>query len=573
MEIDLEKILKIYTEEAEDHLAAMEEALLGLETEPSDDKLLDAIFRGAHTIKGNSASLGFPELARFAHGSEELLHRLRSHQIPVTRAAVTLLLRAVDAMRQLVPAAVAGRDQLAPEHIDLLAALADGAPGAQDGEPGVMPMPDRGSKRPLGSLRAETQSSMQKTGTVRVKTHKLDRMLNIAGEIAIAQSRLSDVLGPLGADGAAAEEAHAQLQRLTLEMQEEIMQLRMQPLGPIFRTYLRAVRDMAGAHGKLARLELHGEEVEVDVSVVNHLKDPLMHMIRNAIDHGIESPEKRHACGKDPCGCLTLRASHEGGEIVIQLLDDGAGLDRRRIIEQARRMEIRAEPEKLADAELFHLIFTPGFTTAEEVTDLSGRGIGMDVVRQNIEALRGSVAIDSEPGMGTAMTIRLPLTMAIIEGFSVGVGSETFILPLCKVVECVQMPPGASHGERGEGVIDLRGQALPYVRLRDWFQLPSLKPPREHIVVVEADRTRAGLAVDALYGPRHTVIKPLAKQLQGVQGIDGSAILGNGRVALILDPADLLRSVIRSTGKTPMPRRDSGAPWQRSRDSGAAPNC
>jgi two-component system chemotaxis sensor kinase CheA len=398
-------------------------------------------------------------------------------------------------------------------------------------------------------------------------------MLNLAGEIAIAQGRMSDALEPPSANGAEAREAHSQLQRLTLELQAEIMNLRLLPLGPVFRQYLRAVREIATAQGKLVRLELKGENVEVDISMVEHLKDPLMQMIRNAIDHGIESPEKRRALGKNPCGCLRLHARHEGGEIVIQLIDDGAGLDRLRIIERARQMEILPDPENLADAALFQLLFTPGFSTADKVTELSGRGVGMDIVRQNIETLRGSVAVDSEPGLGTTITLRVPLTMAIIEGFSVGIGVETFILPLHTVVECVQMPAGASRGQHHQGVIDLRGEPLPFVRLRDWLQLPgrnSSRSSREHIVVVEADRVRAGLVVDALYGPRQTVIKPLGKQLQGLPGIAGSAILGNGYVALILDPAAILRAAAGSPREMPSTCRDRTARAPMAHDFGVS---
>jgi two-component system chemotaxis sensor kinase CheA len=543
MEIDLDKILQTYAAESEEHLGKMEEALVGLEDDPRDDKLLEAIFRGAHTIKGNSASLGFPKLAGFAHAFEDILQSLRNRTVPVNRSRVTLLLRAVDAMRQLVPQAVAGRDELTADHIGLLDELTNGGSTAQGNSIASTPPRNSGNDKAVLRRRDETQAWSEKNGTVRVDMAKLDRMLNLAGEIAIAQGRLHQALRPRGTGGEEAWEAHEQVERLTLGLQDEIMKLRMLPLGPTFRHYLRTVRDAAQAHGKVARLELEGEQVEVDVSVVEHLKDPLMHLIRNAIDHGIESAEKRQVLGKDPCGRLTLKAYHEGGNIVIQMIDDGAGLDRSRIIERARRMKILSEPEKLADAELFRLTFEPGFSTAATVTELSGRGVGMDVVRRNIEALRGSVAIESQLGLGTKITIRLPLTLAIIEGLGVGVGNETYVLPLHAVVECVQMPPDANP-RSGQGVIDLRGEPLPYVRLRDWFQLPRAIPRRENIVVVEVDQSRAGLAVDALYGSRQTVIKPLGKQFESLPDIAGSTILGNGRVALILDVAGLVRAVM-----------------------------
>jgi two-component system chemotaxis sensor kinase CheA len=310
------------------------------------------------------------------------------------------------------------------------------------------------------------------------------------------------------------------------------------------------VRDLAQSQGKAARLELEGEDVEVDVSVVEYLKDPLVHMIRNAIDHGIEIPEKRRAIGKDPCGRLVLKALHEGANIVIQVIDDGAGLDRERIIERARRMKNIAAPEKLADMEIYRLIFEPGFSTANAVTEWSGRGVGMDIVRRNIEALRGSISIESQKGTGTTITIRLPLTLAIIEGFGVGVGNDTYVLPLHAIVECVPMPHEVPS-RAGQGIIDLRGEPLPFIRLRDWFRLPNTNPRRENIVVVEVDQSRVGLAVDALYGTRQTVIKPLGKQFRSIPGIAGSAILGSGRVALILDVTGLVRDIIRSRTDAP----------------------
>jgi two-component system, chemotaxis family, sensor kinase CheA len=571
MEIDLEKIVKIFAAEAEEHLAAMEQALLSLEIEPSDDKLLEIIFRGAHTIKGNADSLGYSELARFAHGFEDLLQRVRSRQTPITRASVTLLLCAVDSTRQLMSAAMAGRDELTPAQAKLLAELANGASAASDNKPVLTPWPERRSIKPLEHGRGGAQSPSEKTATVRVEASILDRMLDLAGEIAIAESRLDEALDALSSTGREAREAHALVHRLTLDMQEKIMRLRMQPIGPIFRRYLRAVRDLSREHGKLARVDLQGEEIEVDVSIIEHLKDPLMHMIRNAIDHGLESPERRQALGKDPCGRLTLKACHEDNQIVIQVIDDGAGFDRSRIIEGARRMGIAAEADALADAELFRVVFTPGFSTADKVTELSGRGVGMDVVRQNVEALGGSVAIESQPGIGTTITVRWPLTTAIIEGLSVGVGAETYLLPLHSVIECVPMPARTGSARHGRGVIDLRGAALPFVRLRDWFQLPSRNPMRQYIVVVEANQTRGGLAVDALYGPRQIVVKPLATQLQSLPGIAGAAILGNGRVALILNPAELLRAVIRSPTEA-SPRGDRTAAAQNCLVSPAAQN-
>ncbi len=544
IDIDYEAILRTFLAEAEEDVGKMEEALLSLEADPQDQKLLDAIFRGVHTLKGNAGSLGFPKVAGFAHVFEELLQRFRNRILPVTQERITLLLRAVDALRQMIPEAIAGSDELRLEHVELLHRLADGNPAVPD-QSSVAPANSE-RRRPFGRRQADVQAWIERADTVRVDIAKLDRMLNLAGEIAVAHGRLRQVLESAAVQSSQALEAHQQLERLSLDLQEQIMKMRMVPVGPIFRQYLRIVRDVAQAHGKAARLVLEGEDVEVDLSMVEHLKDPLTHMIRNALDHGIEDPQSRRAKGKDPCGVIMIKAHHDGATIVIELTDDGAGLNRERIAKRVRAMESFSDPDSLSDQELYKFIFEPGFSTAEQITDLSGRGVGMDVVKRNIEALRGAVAIDSRSGLGTKITIRLPLTLAIIEGFGVGVGTETYILPLHSVRECLTMPDDEQRNNDGCGVINLRGLPVPYLRLRNWYALRSKRPARESIVVIEENGMQAGLAVDQLYGAHQTVIKPLGAHLKDTPGIAGSAILGSGRVALILDVAALMRAVIRS---------------------------
>jgi two-component system chemotaxis sensor kinase CheA len=276
--------------------------------------------------------------------------------------------------------------------------------------------------------------------------------------------------------------------------------------------------------------------------VIEHLKDPVLHMIRNAIDHGIETPAVRKRKGKPASGTVTVRAAHEAGSIVIEVTDDGAGLSRERICDVARKRGIAAEPEKIADHELFQLIFEAGFSTASAVSDLSGRGVGMDVVRRNVQALRGNVSISSESGAGSTVHIRLPLTLAIIEGFGVGVGEDTYVIPVDQVIECVELPAKERNSGFGTGVLELRGEPLPYVQLREHFRSSGTRAARQNVVVVQHDSHRAGLAVDRLYGATQTVIKPLPHVFRNVPGVSGSAILGNGRVALILDIPALMRS-------------------------------
>ena len=573
MDIDFDAILRTFVAESEEHLVRIEESLIGLESDPDEQKFLEVIFRGAHTIKGNAASLGFTKVSEFAHAFEELLQRLRNRVVPVSKERITLLLRSVDALRQMLPEAIAGAEEIRPEHQALLVKLADRNDSPVEEPRSLKPSDIVDSGRSLfGRRREDSQALIERADTVRVDIQKLDHMLNLAGEIAVAHGRLRQVLETPSHHIAEALEAHGQLERLSLNLQEQIMKARMVPVGPIFRQYMRTVRDVAQANGKIARLVIYGDDVEIDLGMVEKLKDPLTHMVRNALDHGLESPEARRRAGKDPCGSITLKAFHEGASIVIQLIDDGAGLNRDHIAARARSSGMATDPEKLSDQELFKFIFEPGFSTAEKITDLSGRGVGMDVVRRNIETLRGTVSVESRSGTGTTIIIRVPLTLAIIEGFGFGIGEETYVLPLHTVLECIELPAEERRNNVRQGVINLRGEPLPYIRLRDWFGLASPRPPRENAVVVEIDQVKSALVVDRLYGAQQTVIKPLGKRFQDLPGIAGSAILGNGRVALILDAAGLIREVTRTQGNTIAAetdtqrvaiRRNNGEPAQR----------
>ena len=325
------------------------------------------------------------------------------------------------------------------------------------------------------------------------------------------------------------------------------MRARMVPAGPFFRRYTRTIRDLAAAHGKNARLVIVGGDVEIDTSAVEMLRDPLAHMIRNAIDHGIEPSSQRVAAGKPAVGCVTLEARHEAGSIIMRVSDDGAGLDADAIA--ARAAALGLDASRLTESEMWRLIFEPGFSTAAAVTDLSGRGIGMDVVRRAVDALRGTIGIATRAGQGTTFAIRLPLTLAMIDGFAVSVGEESYVVPVECVVECVELP-AAERGDDPTGVLLLRDEIVPFVRLRRLFALGGETPARENVLVVQHDGAKAGLAVDALHGAGQAVIKPLGRYFDQVPGIAGSSILGNGRVALVLDVPELLRQTETSINTT-----------------------
>ena len=541
MDFDREKVIAAFLAESEEGLERTEQYLIAAETDPGNMELLDEMFRVAHTIKGNASALDFPELTGFAHVMEDLLEALRKHELSVSREVISLLLHGVDALRTLVPAAAEGNDRLSPSHQELKKIMTSRAASQETGTRAVAQIDDQvSSPRAVpGSVPFDVRNR-----TLRVDIEKLDAMLNLTGEIAIAQGRLRRMIEELDSKGGGKLlEIQREGDRLQKNLQEQVMGVRLVPVGPLFQQFARSVRDISQTHNKLARLEIVGADVEVDTRVLEHLRDPLIHMIRNAVDHGIESPKVRHAKGKNPCGSLTLTAFHKAGNIIIQLTDDGAGFNRQRILAKARALDLLSDGEKITDQELFNLVFKAGFTTAEEVTDLSGRGVGMDVVRRNIELLRGKIEIQSTEGQGTTITIRLPLTLAIIDGFSVIAGNETYVIPLEMISECVELPADQISNDT-VGVISLRGEPLPYVRLREVFGKPKRRPGRESVVVVHGEGGNAGIAVEALLGECQAIIKPLDRLFQDVPGVSGSTILDNGRVALILDVSTLLRGVI-----------------------------
>ncbi len=537
MDFDREKVVAAFVAESEEGLERSEQYLIAAETDSGNPELLDEMFRVAHTIKGNASALDFPELASFAHVMEDLLEALRKHEVAVSREVISVLLHGVDALRSLVPAAAEGNDRLSPSHQELKRAIASQASGKAHG-PALTPDQVSSPTAVPGFALLGTRNR-----TLRVDTDKLDHMLNLTGEIAIAQGRLRRMIEDLKTDaGRKVLEVHREIESLQKNLQEQVMGVRLVPVGPLFQQFARSVRDISQSHNKLARLQVVGADVEVDTRVLEHLKDPLLHMIRNAVDHGIEAPRVRHSLGKPPCGSLTLTAFHRAGNILIQLADDGAGFNRQRILAKARALGLLPEGEKISDQELFNLVFKAGFTTADSITDLSGRGVGMDVVRRNIELLRGNIDIQSTEGQGTTITIRLPLTLAIIDGFSVIANNETYVIPLEMISECLEIPPDQISRE-AVGVLSFRGEPLPYVRLREVFGKPARRPERENVVVVHRDGGYAGIAVETLLGECQAIIKPLNRIFRDVPGVSGSTILDNGRVALILDVSTLLREV------------------------------
>ena len=364
---------------------------------------------------------------------------------------------------------------------------------------------------------------------IRIPADKLDRLIDLVGELVIAGASVNLLAGRSGIGELV--EATSQTGRLVESIRDAALQLRMVQIGETFTRFNRVVRDTSRELGKDIELVITGGETELDKSMVEKIGDPLMHLVRNAMDHGIETPERRAAAGKPEKGRLELNAYHDSGSVIIEVVDDGAGLDRDRIQAKAVERGIIQPGQTLSDSEVYNLVFEAGFSTAEQVSSISGRGVGMDVVRRNIQSLRGMVEISSEMGKGSRFAIRLPLTLAIIDGFLVGVGRATYVIPLDSVVECIEL----SSNAQGRDYVNLRGEVLPFVRLRDMFTIPGEVPARQNVVVVHYAGQKAGIVVDQLMGEFQTVIKPLGPIFRYLKGVGGSTILGSGEVALILD--------------------------------------
>ena len=519
-DIDRQQLIDAFIGETDEILDQVEQTLLLLEQTPEDDDLLHDIFRGVHTLKGNAACLQFDDLTRAAHVIEELLDGMREGRVEANVARISQLLEAVDILRDVAVRSVNGNGALTSAQDATILRLASGAI-----------VTDSYAQQPVRSSRSAR--------TLRVGIEKLDRMLDLAGEIATVRGNVRQ-LAEDNADEKLLDTVR-ELDRLSFDLQEAIMNVRLVPVGPSLRHFHRVVRDLAASQGKRAMLVLEGEDVEVDTTVLEQLKDPITHMIRNAVDHGFESTDVRLARGKNAIGTIRITALHQSGGIVFKIADDGAGLNETVIAERTRALGI--DPDRLSRQELWHMTLRPGFSTASEVSDISGRGVGMDIVRRNVESMRGTLAIESQPGGGTTIDIRLPLTVAVIDGFAVGVCDETYVIPIDTIVECTEM---TAEDEREVGVINLRGEPLPFVRLRSIFGFEAADGGRENVVVVEHQHGRAGIVVDRLFGSSQVVMKPLGRFLKQVPGVAGSSILGNGRVALILDIQEVIRRAAES---------------------------
>ena len=388
--------------------------------------------------------------------------------------------------------------------------------------------------------------------SLRVPSAKLDQFVDLVGELVTVQARLSELAARR--DDPEISEVSEGIEHLTSALRETSMNIRMMPIRGTFERFRRLVHDLARDLGKNVELTLSGADTELDKTVIEKLSDPLMHLIRNSMDHGIEPPEVRTAMGKKATATIHLSARHEGASVLIAVSDDGRGIDSNAVLNRAIERGLATAGTPVTEAQIFDFIFEPGFSTASQVTDVSGRGVGMDVVRKHVDMLRGSIEVVSKPGVGTTVTLRLPLTLAIIDGLLVTVGDASFVLPLANTLECIELTDANSELANGKHVVNVRGEIVPYIRLRDNFDIRSSRPKIEQIMLVETEEGRFGLVVDKVLGNCQTVIKSLGRCYRDVQIVSGATILGNGTVALILDAHRLVQEAIRARTHGPRAR-------------------
>jgi two-component system, chemotaxis family, sensor kinase CheA len=560
------ELVGIYLEDAREHLAVLDAALLRLEREGHDPEIAASLLGPLHTLKGNTGMIGFTGVKDYVHRLEEVFARARDGALVLDGALLEPLFEGATALRQAVESAcAAGREarDLSPQRRALgvlldsaAAAPARPAPGAAP----VAPEPAKAGKSVDTAALAPTRSSM-----VRVDFAKLDHLLNLVGELIVYRTKLNDLARQIAdaVPGAGPELLAAvhQVAGVSTQLQETIMDVRMLPIRHVFERFPRLVRDLARQQGKQVELVLQGEDTRVDKAVIDELGEPLLHLIRNAVDHGIESPATRAARGKPATGTILLSAAQESNQVVITLVDDGGGIDAAEVRRRALERGLVREDEALTDREAIQLIFTEGFSTARTVTDVSGRGVGLDVVLRSMEQLNGLIEAETIPGAGTKFTLQLPLTLAIITVLMVEVGGAVYALPSGAVVESLRYPKSEVTRINGRDTLRVRDRIVPLLHLAELFGAASTGGDEAYAVIVGRGEKRLGLTVDRLRGQQDVVIKALDPVVsEAVVGIAGATILGDGRVVLILDVAALFEGRrARARGRAAEPHQAAEA--------------
>lgn len=586
--IDDVEIVKEFLAESHDHLEDVESKILRLEETAEDLDIINGIFRPIHSMKGSAGFLGLKDIGKVSHELETLLDEARKSKLKITPEIIEILYEGLDILKKLrenvvkkmdgkeVSADVIGYQPLLSKISQALGKNLVSEPpkettpqppseGVKLGEVlitmGVVSeeqidaalkeqskhlgeiLIEKGITTPEKvntALKIQNKLGKAQSETVKVDTQKLDNLVNLVGELVIANALINEMLGN---NDKGANKNISHLNKIVKEIQDQVMSMRMVPLKSTFQKMARLVRDVSSKMGKKVHLEISGEDTELDKTVTEEIGDPLVHIIRNSIDHGIEPHEERVAKGKPAEGLVRLDAFHRGGNIVIEIEDDGKGLCKEKLLKKAIEKGLIEQNASLSDQQIYNLIFAAGFSTAEKVTDISGRGVGMDVVKKNVERLRGKVDISTVEGKGTKISIKLPLTLAIIDGMIVQVGAEKYIVPMLSIEESIRPKKDdiSTVLHRGE-LINVRGKLLPMVRLHNLYNVKPKKtnPWEALILIVEGEGHRCGLLVDDLIGQQQIVIKSLGEQFRDIKGISGGAILSDGHIGLILDVGGII---------------------------------
>lgn len=607
MDDELKEFRDMFFEEAGENLQTLETGLLRLESAGDDDELLNGVFRAAHSIKGGAASFGLTDVSGFAHVMEGLLDQIRRHERLITSSIAGLLLRATDTLQGLMDAARLS-DPLPPGVDEMKAELEHARSQPHDGRNSVLEPAAEASLAPVpGEAPAMTAAPVAETvnapaepapapamaepekpsgfaelwsatgpdvvmgtkplpnappavaaapparrnaeadanASIRVSVKKVDSLVDLVGELVISQSIVTQIAQAFTPDKLTQlNEALADVERNTRELQERVMRMRMVPVATVFTRFTRVVRDLSATVGKKVKLITAGEDTEIDKGMIELLGDPLTHLVRNAVDHGLEPEADRIAAGKPGEGTVSLIARTEGGSVTIDVCDDGKGLDRDKIRKKAIERGLLRPEDNPTEEQIFGMIFQPGFSTAATITDVSGRGVGLDVVKRNVEKLNGTLHIESEPGKGSIMRIRLPLTLAILDGLVLSVGSHPFVVPLAGIEESLRPTKESVHELLGQGeVVIVRGESIPLLRTSALLGLHSrLQSPTDGLAVIALHQgKRFALLVEEVLGQQQVVIKNLDANYKRIEGTMGATIMGDGRVALILDVAGLAR--------------------------------
>jgi two-component system chemotaxis sensor kinase CheA len=538
----MDEIIGEFLVESIESLDRLDRELIELEADPTSRELLASIFRTVHTVKGTAGFLGFGRLEVLTHAGENLLSLLRDGRLVLDGEMTSSLLAMVDTMRSLL--ATVERTGI---DADFDAAIVESLAARLDSLADPPADPDEASAvaGPTAAPAAVTAAAVTSPspgdaphtdGSIRVDVRLLDQLMNLVGELVLARNQIMQHTA--AQQDASLLTASQQLNLITTELQEGVMKTRMQPIGNIWGKVPRVVRDLAALCAKQVRIEMDGEDTELDKTIIEAIKDPLTHVVRNAVDHGIESPQERIAAGKPAEGALRLRAFHEGGQVIIEIADDGAGLDHERILAKAleRGLVTPEAASRMTERETANLVFLPGFSTAAAITNVSGRGVGMDVVKTNIEKIGGTLDIQSTRGEGTTLTVKIPLTLAIIPALIVSCDGDRYAIPQVNLVELLRLDDGIEY-VRDAPVYRLRGRLLPIVHLRGLLGLhpDEVEGQACHVAVLQADDQQFGLVVDRVDDTAEIVVKPLGPHLKGVAAFAGTTIMGDGNVALILD--------------------------------------